>query len=78
MQATASCDEGTAMLEMATISPLAPSLLAVSLAAAPFAKYWQPVLPAGCDITNDDVFYFAESPFQMVRRPASFRQRTAA
>ncbi|HEX8152166.1 MAG TPA: neuroendocrine convertase 1, partial [Thermoanaerobaculia bacterium] len=64
--ATAACDEGTAMLELVhDIAPGAQLYFATALGGtANFANNIRQLRAAGCDIIVDDVFYFAESPFQ--------------
>src|SRR3954468_3460627 len=70
--ATASCDEGTAMLEIVhDIAPGAQLYFATAFGgSANFAKNIRDLRAAGCDIIVDDVFYFAESPFQDGQAPA--------
>lgn len=69
--ATASCDEGTAMLEIVhDIAPGAQLYFATAFGgAANFANNIRNLRLAGCDIIVDDVFYFAESPFQDGQAP---------
>jgi hypothetical protein len=69
---TVSCDEGTAMLELVhDIAPGAQLYFATALpTAANFAQNIRDLRTAGCDIIVDDVFYFAESPFQDGQAPA--------
>jgi hypothetical protein len=64
--ANASCDEGTAMLEIVhDIAPGAQLYFATAFGgSANFANNIRNLRTAGCDIIVDDVFYFAESPFQ--------------
>jgi hypothetical protein len=64
--ATASCDEGTAMLEIVhDLAPGAQLYFATAFGgSANFANNIRNLRTAGCDIIVDDVFYFAESPFQ--------------
>jgi hypothetical protein len=70
--ATASCDEGTAMLEIVhDIAPGAQLYFATAFGgSANFANNIRQLRNAGCDIIVDDVFYFAESPFQDGQAPA--------
>jgi hypothetical protein len=70
--ATASCDEGTAMLEIVhDIAPGAQLYFATAFGgSANFANNIRQLRLAGCDIIVDDVFYFAESPFQDGQAPA--------
>ena len=69
--ATASCDEGTAMLEIVhDIAPGAQLFFATAFGgSANFANNIRNLRAAGCDIIVDDVFYFAESPFQDGQAP---------
>ena len=69
--ATSSCDEGTAMLEIVhDIAPGAQLYFATALGgAANFANNIRALRNAGCDIIVDDVFYFAETPFQDGQAP---------
>ena len=64
--AAGSCDEGTAMLEIVhDIAPGAQLYFATGFATpANFAQNIRDLRAAGCDIIIDDLFYFAESPFQ--------------
>jgi hypothetical protein len=70
--ANAACDEGTAMLEI--IHDLAPGAQLYFATAfggsANFANNIRNLRNAGCDIIVDDVFYFAESPFQDGQAPS--------
>jgi hypothetical protein len=68
----ASCDEGTAMLEIVhDIAPGAQLYFATAFGgSANFANNIRNLRAAGCDIIVDDVFYFAESPFQDGQAPA--------
>lgn len=63
---TGTGDEGTAMLEI--IHDIAPDAQLYFATANPtpaqFAQNIRDLRTAGCDIIVDDVFYFAESPFQ--------------
>ncbi|HTD86493.1 MAG TPA: S8 family serine peptidase, partial [Candidatus Binatia bacterium] len=70
--ATASCDEGTAMLEIVhDIAPGAQLFFATAFGgSANFANNIRNLRLAGCDIIVDDVFYFAESPFQDGQAPS--------
>ncbi len=67
-----SCDEGTAMLELIhDLAPGAELFYATALpTSANFAQNIRNLRTAGCDIIVDDVFYFAESPFQDGQAPA--------
>ncbi|HVG33238.1 MAG TPA: putative Ig domain-containing protein, partial [Pyrinomonadaceae bacterium] len=69
--ATNACDEGTAMLEL--IHDLAPGAQLYFATAfggsANMANNIRNLRAAGCDIIVDDVFYFAESPFQDGQAP---------
>jgi hypothetical protein len=69
--ATASCDEGTAMLEIVhDIAPGAQLYFATAFGgSANFANNIRNLRAQGCDIIVDDVFYFAESPFQDGQAP---------
>src|SRR5262249_3665304 len=69
--ATAACDEGTAMLEIVhDIAPGAQLYFATAFGgSANFANNIRNLRTAGCDIIIDDVFYFAESPFQDGQAP---------
>lgn len=68
---TASCDEGTAMLEIVhDLAPGAQLYFATAFGgSANFANNIRNLRNAGCDIIVDDVFYFAESPFQDGQAP---------
>jgi Subtilase family/Bacterial Ig domain len=68
---TASCDEGTAMLEIVhDIAPGAQLFFATAFgSSANFANNIRALRAAGCDIIVDDIFYFAESPFQDGQAP---------
>ncbi|MBS1796458.1 MAG: S8 family serine peptidase [Acidobacteria bacterium] len=63
---TGSGDEGTAMLEVIhDIAPGAQLFFATgNPTSAQFAQNIRDLRTAGCDIIVDDLFYFAESPFQ--------------
>jgi hypothetical protein len=69
---TISCDEGTAMLEIVhDLAPGAQLFYATGLPTpAAFAQNIRDLRTAGCDIIIDDLFYFAESPFQDGQAPA--------
>jgi mRNA-degrading endonuclease RelE of RelBE toxin-antitoxin system len=69
--ATSACDEGTAMLELIhDLAPGAQLYFATALGgSANFANNIRNLRTAGCDIIVDDVFYFAESPFQDGQAP---------
>lgn len=69
---TISCDEGTAMLEIVhDLAPGAQLYFATGLpTSANFAQNIRDLRTAGCDIIIDDLFYFAESPFQDGQAPA--------
>lgn len=60
------CDEGTAMLELIhDVAPGAQLYFATAYGTpAAFAQNIRDLRAAGCDIIIDDIFYFAESPFQ--------------
>ena len=67
-------DEGTAMLEI--IHDLAPGAqlffatgLSPGTSIADFAQNIRDLRAAGCDIIVDDIFYFAETPFQDGQSP---------
>jgi hypothetical protein len=65
-------DEGTAMLELIhDVAPGAQLFFATAFSGiASFANNIRALRAAGCDIIVDDVFYFAESPFQDGQAPA--------
>jgi hypothetical protein len=67
-----SCDEGTAMLELVhDLAPGAQLYFATALgSSANFANNIRALRTAGCDIIVDDIFYFAESPFQDGQAPS--------
>ncbi len=67
-----SCDEGTAMLEIVhDIAPGAQLYFATAFpTSAAFAQNIRDLRTAGCDIIVDDIFYFAESPFQDGQAPS--------
>jgi Spy/CpxP family protein refolding chaperone len=69
--ATSSCDEGTAMLELVhDLAPGAQLYFATAFGtSANFAQNIRNLRAAGCDIIVDDIFYFAESPFQDGQAP---------
>jgi hypothetical protein len=69
--ATSSCDEGTAMLEIVhDMAPGAQLYFGTALGgSANFANNIRQLRNAGCDIIIDDVFYFAETPFQDGQAP---------
>lgn len=69
---TGSCDEGTAMLELVhDLAPGAQLYFATAFGtSANFAQNIRDLRTAGCDIIIDDVFYFAESPFQDGQAPS--------
>ncbi|HLG16158.1 MAG TPA: S8 family serine peptidase [Blastocatellia bacterium] len=64
-------DEGTAMLELIhDLAPGAQLFFATAFGgSASFAQNIRDLRAAGCDIIVDDVFYFAESPFQDGQAP---------
>ncbi|MET0752794.1 MAG: S8 family serine peptidase, partial [Pyrinomonadaceae bacterium] len=66
------CDEGTAMLELVhDLAPGAQLYFATAFGTpAAFAQNIRDLRAAGCDIIIDDIFYFAESPFQDGQTPA--------
>jgi Subtilase family/Carboxypeptidase regulatory-like domain len=68
---TGTGDEGTAMLEIIhDIAPAADLYFATANSTpAQFATNILALRAAGCDIIVDDVFYFAESPFQDGQAP---------
>jgi len=69
---TTVCDEGTAMLEIVhDVAPGAQLYFATAYGTpAAFAQNIRDLRAAGCDIIVDDIFYFAESPFQDGQTPA--------
>ncbi|MDT5293971.1 MAG: hypothetical protein QOJ76_851, partial [Acidobacteriota bacterium] len=69
--ATSSCDEGTAMLEIVhDLAPGAQLFFATAFGGtANMAQNIRNLRAAGCDIIVDDVFYFAETPFQDGQAP---------
>jgi hypothetical protein len=69
---TGTGDEGTAMLEVVhDIAPGAQLYFATgNPTPAQFAQNIRDLRTAGCDIIVDDLFYFAESPFQDGQAPA--------
>ncbi|MBY0279813.1 thrombospondin type 3 repeat-containing protein [Candidatus Binatia bacterium] len=71
-QAGASGAEGTAMLEIIhDLAPGAKLYFATAFGGSTrFADNIRALRAAGCDIIVDDVFYFAESPFQDGQAPA--------
>jgi hypothetical protein len=69
--ASATCDEGTAMLEI--IHDLAPDaelyFASAFVSITSFADNIRALRAAGCDIIVDDVFYYVETPFQDGQAP---------
>jgi hypothetical protein len=66
------CDEGTAMLEIVhDLAPGAQLYFATAFnGVASFAQNIHDLRTAGCDIIVDDVFYYAETPFQDGQAPS--------